>query len=461
MIISGRLVAPRGPIVFCRSCSPLSRLLSPPLNPELTTRVPRTPKSLHRHPNSPLHPHCTTRHACTLSEIPPCRIVQDPHSTPTPNVCQLSILVGKVNPYSTEAWFPLLREWKSWKLLWEQFLPRQKSWLFWGWGVEVETWSLNVLVLALTEHRMMMKDMQWAQTEDISPEETKGGCVKGRFWRIYPCSGFCPGISKIITFFFCARVALKCRGRLSGGSFGTGNIRQNYAFANQSFFLFANPRTSRQRLCQSRHTYIHVRAPPIGSLKWGRPYRGSRQIRTSKKGGWVKGCSRHEGFGVFEVKLLEPVISNFWNTAPIFVHEVSPDWLSHSGGILSHQNSSLSAPMASVRRPESINAALRRNASVRRPEPSHGHTMLAPMVSVPPDWGHRSQHRVARWWLRPPYLGFHLWSWALWALVALVVVWAWSVVPNLAEIPVWGLNWNRQTRQVLHSHTAKCATKHE
>ena len=26
-----------------------------------------------------------------------------------------------------ETWFPLLREWKSWKLQWEQFLPRQGS----------------------------------------------------------------------------------------------------------------------------------------------------------------------------------------------------------------------------------------------------------------------------------------------------------------------------------------------
>ena len=100
---------------------------------------------------------------------------------------------------------------------------------------------------------------------------------------------------------------------------------------------------------------------------------------------------------------------------------------------------------------ESVNASLIRNASVRRPEPSHRHSMLVPMVSVPPDWGHGGQHRVARWWLRPPYLGFHLWSWGL---VARVVVWPCAVVPNLR------LNWNRQNRQMLHSHTTKSATKH-
>ena len=82
--------------------------------------------------------------------------------------------------------------------------------------------------------------------------------------------------------------------------------------------------------------------------------------------------------------------------------------------------------MASVRRPKSINASLRWNASVRRPEPSHRHSMLAPMVSVHPDWGREGQHRVARWWLRPPYSGFHLWSWGL-----VAVVWAWSVVPSV------------------------------
>ena len=66
-------------------------------------------------------------------------------------------------------------------------------------------------------------------------------------------------------------------------------------------------------------------------------------------------------------------------SAPISLCEVSPACLPHSGG-LRHQNSSLLAPMALARRPESINAALRRNASVRRPEPSHPHSMLAPMV---------------------------------------------------------------------------------
>ena len=118
--------------------------------------------------------------------------------------------------------------------------------------------------------------------------------------------------------------------------------------------------------------------------------------------------------------------------------------------------------MASVRRPKSINASLRWNASVRRPEPSHRHSMLAPMVSVPPDWGREGQHRVARWWLRPPYSGFHLWSWGL-----VAVVWAWSVVPSVGpklkppKPPNATLNWNRQNRQMLHSHTAKSVTKHD
>ena len=60
------------------------------------------------------------------------------------------------------------------------------------------------------------------------------------------------------------------------------------------------------------------------------------------------------------MKVLAFLKSNYWNhfflffetLPPIFLHEVSPTCLPHTGG-LNHQNSSLLAPTASVRRPES------------------------------------------------------------------------------------------------------------
>ena len=101
-----------------------------------------------------------------------------------------------------------------------------------------------------------------------------------------------------------------------------------------------------------------------------------------EKGGLgLRGGSRHEGFGVFEVILLEPVISKF-ETLPQFFSTKYPRLVYRRPEPSAQQSVSSHGFSQEA---QVINASLRWNASVRRPEPSHRHSMLAPMVSVPPD----------------------------------------------------------------------------